>query len=138
MSARNLLKLKCELDSLELCIQQWGLKLQFLIPDKEGKLREPLIFKEGCHENHEVNCDLPPRLDEPEIGELQVSDLEQCGVVEEIEELLSQDECPHLQQELRIILFEERGFDVYFRRYHFRSFNLTSWVVTPAPHQVQL
>ena len=89
MSVTNLLKLKCELDSLELRIQQWGLKLQFLIPDKEGKLGEPLIFKEGCHENHEVNCDLPARFDELEIGELRVSVLEQCGVVEEIEELLS-------------------------------------------------
>ena len=85
-----------------------------------------------------MNYDLSPRFDELEIGELQVSDLEQCGVVEEIEELLSQDECPHLQQELRIILFEGRGFDVYFRGYHFHSFYLTSWEVTPAPHQVQL
>ena len=67
MFLRNLLKLKHELDSLELRIQQRGLKLQSLIPDKEGKLREPLIFKEGCHENYEVNCDLPPRFNELEI-----------------------------------------------------------------------
>ena len=57
-------------------------------PDKEGKPREPLIFKEDCHESHE-NCDLPPKFDELEIEELQLSDLEQGGVVEEIEELLS-------------------------------------------------
>jgi len=63
--------------------------------DKEGKHGEPLIFKEGCHENHEVNCDPPPRFDELEIEELQVSDLELCGVVKGIEELLSQEECPH-------------------------------------------
>ena len=55
MSLRKLLKLKHELDSLELRIQQWGLKLQSLIPDKEGELGEPLIFKEECHESHEVN-----------------------------------------------------------------------------------
>ena len=67
MSLSKLLKLKHELDSLELCIQQWGLKLQSLIPNKEGELGEPLIFKEGCHENHEVNCDLPPRFNELEI-----------------------------------------------------------------------
>ena len=47
-----------------------------------------------------------------DIEELQVPDLEQCGVVERTEELLSQEECPHLQQELRTILLEERGFDV--------------------------
>ena len=90
------------------------------------ELGQPLIFKEGCHENHEVNCDPPPRFDELEIKELQVSDLEQCGVVEGIEELLSQEECPHLQQELGTILSEERGFDVYIQGYHFDSFNSTS------------
>jgi len=129
MSLRKLLKLKHELDSLELHIQQWGLKLESLIHDKEGKQGEPLIFKEECHENPEVNCNLLPRFDELEIGKLQVSDLEQCGVVEEIEELLSQEECPHSQQELRTILFEERGFDVYFQESHFHSFNSTSWEV---------
>ena len=55
MSLWKLLKLKHELDSLELCIQRWGLKLQSLIPDKEGELGEPLIFKEECHESHGVN-----------------------------------------------------------------------------------
>ena len=54
-------------------------------------------------------------------------DLEQCGVVEEIEEPLSQEECPHLQQELTTILSEEGGFDVYFQGYEFHSFNSTSW-----------
>ena len=77
-----------------------------------------------------MNCDPPPKFDELEIEELQVFDLEQCGVVEGIEELLSQEECPCLQQELRTILFEERGFDVYFQGYHFHSFNSTSWEVT--------
>ena len=76
------------------------------------ELGRPLIFKRGCHEKHEANCDLPLRFDELEIEELQVPDLEQCGVVEGTEELLSQEECPHLQQELRTILLEERGFDV--------------------------
>ena len=92
MSLRKLLKLKHELDSLELRIQQWGLELQSLIPDKEGELGERLIFKEDCHEIHKVNYDLPPTFDELEMEELQVSDLEQCGVVEGIEELLSQEE----------------------------------------------
>jgi len=54
-----------------------------------------LTFKEGFHENHEVNCDLRPRFDELEIEELQVSDLKQRAVVEGIEELLGQEECPH-------------------------------------------
>ena len=89
MSLRKLLKLKRELDSLELGIQQWGLKLQSLTPDKEREPREPLIFKGGCHENHEVKCDPPPRFDELEIEELQVSNLDQCGVIEGIEELFS-------------------------------------------------
>ena len=74
MSLRKLPKLKHELDSLELRIQQWGLKLQCLVPDKEGELGEPLIFKVGCHENLEVNCGLPPRFDELEIEELRVCD----------------------------------------------------------------
>ena len=67
MSLRNLLKLKHELDSLGLRIEHWGLKLQSLIPDKEGELGEPLIYKEECHEIHEVNCGLPPKFDELEI-----------------------------------------------------------------------
>ena len=46
--------------------------------------------------------------------------------VEGIEELLSQQECPHLQQKLRTTLFEEKGFDAYFKGYHFHSFNSTS------------
>ena len=76
-----------------------------------------------------ANCDLPPRFDELEIEELQVSGLEQFGVVEGIEEVLSQEECSHLQQELRTILFEERGFDVYIQGNHFDSFYSTSWEV---------
>ena len=85
-----------------------------------------MIFKEGCHENHGVNCDPPPRFDELEIEALQVSDLEQCGVAEGIEELVSQEECPHLQQELRTILSEERGFELYIQGHHFDFFKSTS------------
>ena len=109
MSLRKLLKLKHELDSLELRIQQWGLKLQSLIPYKERELGEPLIFKQECHESHEVNCDLPPKFDELEIEGHQMSDLQQCGVVDEIMEFLCQEECPHLQQELRTILLKKEG-----------------------------
>ena len=93
------------------------------------QLGRPLIFKEGCHEKHKANCELPPRFEELQIEELQVSDLEQCGLVEGIEELLSSEECRHLQQELRTILFEERGFDVYIQGNHFDSFYSTSWEV---------
>ena len=50
-----------------------------------------------------------------------MSDLELCGVVKGIEELLSQEECPHSQQELRTILFEERGIDAYFQGDYFHS-----------------
>jgi len=50
MSLRRLLKLKHELDRLELGIQQRGLKLQSRIHDKEREQEEPLTFKEGCHE----------------------------------------------------------------------------------------
>ena len=124
MSLRKLLKLKHELDSLELRIQQWGLKLQSLIPDKEGEPGEPLILKEEHHESHEVNCGLPPKLDELEIEEPLV---EPCEVVDEIGEPLCQEENPHLQQELRTILFEERGYDVHFQGCHFHSSSSTSW-----------
>ena len=74
-----------------------------------------------------MNCDLPPRFDELEIEELQLLHLEQCGVVAGIEEPLSQEECPHSQQELRTVLFEERAFDICFQGYYFHSFNSTSW-----------
>ena len=67
MSLRMLLKLKHELDSLEVRIQQCGRKLQSLMPNKESKLGEHLIFKEECHESHEVNCDLSLKFDELEI-----------------------------------------------------------------------
>ena len=77
-----------------------------------------------------MNCDIAPKSDELETEELQVPDLEQYGVVEEIEELLSQEEFLHSQQQLRTILFEERSFDVYFEGYHFHSFNSTSWEVS--------
>ena len=59
-----------------------------------------------------------------------MSDFEQCGVIEGIEELLNQEECPHLRQELRTILFKERGLDVYFQGYHLRSSKSTSWEVS--------
>ena len=81
MSLRKLLKLKHELDSLELRIQQWGLKLQSLMPYKERELGEPLILKEESNESHEVNCDLPPKFDELEIEELQMSDLDNVGLL---------------------------------------------------------
>ena len=84
---------------------------------------EELLYQEECPHSQQES----PRSYELEIEELQVSDLEQCGDVDGIEELLCQEECPHLQQELRTILFEERGFDVYFQAYHFHSFNSISW-----------
>ena len=68
----------------------------------------------------------PPKFDELEVEEPQMSDFEPCEVIDEIEELLCQEEFPHLQQELRTILFEERGFDVYFQGCVFHFFNSTS------------
>ena len=52
--------------------------------------------------------ELPPGFDEHEVEELQVPDLEPCGLVEGFDQLLIQEECPHSQQELRTILFKER------------------------------
>jgi len=111
---RKLVKLKHELDKLKLDIKQWGLKLYSLILNKEQEVGQPLFFIGACHENHEVNCNLPPWFDELEVKELQVFDLEPCGVVEEFESF-----CLYLQQELRTILFTEKGSDVYFHRYIF-------------------
>jgi len=71
-----------------------------------------------------VDWNLPPKFDEQE--ELELLELEPCGVVEEFERPLSQKECLHLQQELRTVLFEERGYDVYFHGDHIHSFNPTS------------
>ena len=73
-----------------------------------------------------MNCDVRLKFDQLEIEELEVSDFEQCGVIEGIEELLSQEECPHLQQELRTILSEERGFELYIQGHHFDFFKSTS------------
>ena len=69
----------------------------------------------------------PPKFDELEVEEPQMSDFEPCEVIDEIEELLCQEEFPHLQQELRTILFEERGYDVHFQGCHFHSSSSTSW-----------
>jgi len=90
---KKLIKLKNEIDRLNLDIQQWGLKLYFLILDKERKVGQHFFFIGACHENHEVNWNLPPRFDELEVEELQVLDLEPCGVVEEFEPPLIQKEC---------------------------------------------
>jgi len=85
----------------------------------------PSLFSNGaCDENQEVDWNLPPKFDEQE--ELQVLDLEPRGVVEEFEPHLSQKECLHSQQELTTILFEERGYDVYFQGDHIHSFKPTS------------
>ena len=71
------------------------------------------LFSNGaCQENQEVDWNLRPKFDEQE--ELQVLELEPCGVVEGFEPPLPRKECLHSQQELRIILFEEREHDVYF------------------------
>jgi len=77
-----------------------------------------------------VNWNLPLRFAEHEVEQLQVPNLEPYVVVEGFEKLMIQEECPYSKQELRIILFKERGFDVYFQGYHFHSFNSTSWEVS--------
>ena len=89
---KKLVKLKNELDRLELDFQQWHLKLYSLILDKEREAWHPLFFIRACHKNHEVNWNLPPRFDKLEVEELQVFDLEPCGVVQEFEPLLIQKE----------------------------------------------
>jgi len=58
-----------------------------------------------------------------------MSDLEPYEVVEVFEQLLIQEECPHSKQELRTIIFKEKGFDVYFQGCHFYPCNSTSWEV---------
>ena len=96
---KRLFKLKRERDSLELDIRQWGLKLHSLILNKEGGLRQTLVFNDGFHEDNEVNGNLPTRLNEHEVEGLQVSDLKPCGVVERFGQLLIQKEWPHSKQE---------------------------------------
>ena len=178
----KLLKLKGELDMLELDVQLWELKYHSLLVNGTREVGQPiatndvgknlegdevkfdllsrveehrrkqddhdegacesfnildspqkfeleqvgpsLFLKGACHENQEVDWYLPPKFDEQE--ELQALELESCGVVEEFEPPLPQKECLHSQQELRTILFEERGLDVYFQRDHIHSFDPTS------------
>jgi len=85
-----------------------------------------LFFNEGCQEDNEVNWNLPLRFDELEVEELQASVLEACGVVQGFQQFLTQEEWPHSPQELRTILFEERGVYVCFQGDHFHSLNSTS------------
>jgi len=179
---RKLLKLKRELDMLELDVQLWELKYHSLLVNGTREVGQPIatndvgknlegdevkfdllsrveehrrkqddhdegacesfnildspqkfeleqvgpsLFSKGaCHESQQVDWYFPPKFDGQE--ELQVLGLESYGVVEEFEPPLPQKECLHSQQELRTILFEERGFDVYFQGDHIHSFNPTS------------
>ena len=73
-----------------------------------------------------INWNLTPRFDEHEVDELQASELEPCGVVQGFEQFLTQEEWPHSPQELRTILFKERGINVYFQGNHFHPLNSTS------------
>jgi len=53
---------------LELDVQLWGLKLYFLIVNKEGEVQQPFATNDvgESHESNEVNFDLPQRFDEQE------------------------------------------------------------------------
>ena len=56
----------------------------------------PSLFLNGaCYENQEVDWNLPPKFDEQE--ELQVLELEPCGIVEKFEPPLPQKERFHSQ-----------------------------------------
>jgi len=67
MSLRKLLKLKHEVDRLELDIQkwrvEWGPKLQSLILDKGGELGQPFASNE-VDQSHKVDFDLPAIFDD--------------------------------------------------------------------------
>jgi len=104
----------------------------FIIMDspQELELEEggPSLFSNGArHENQELDWTLPLKFDEQEDDKLQVSELQPCNVVEELEPPSPQKECPNSQQELRTILFKERGNDVYSLGVHFHLFNSTPW-----------
>ena len=68
MPIRKLLKLKHELNMLELDVQLWILKLYSLIINKEGEVGQPFATNDEGenHEGDEFNFDLLPRCDEHE------------------------------------------------------------------------
>jgi len=108
----------------------------FIIMDspQELELEEggPSLFSNGArHENQELDWTLPLKFDEQEDDKLQVSELQPCNVVEELEPPSPQKECPNSQQELRTILFKERGNDVYSLGVHFHLCNSTPWELSP-------
>ena len=97
-------------------------------PD-EGELLEEepsSTFNEECQEDDGVDRNEAPRVEEHESEEIEVPELKPCGMVEGFKHLSIHEECPHSQQELRTILFEERGFDVYFEGLHSHSSKSTS------------
>jgi len=78
MFLRKFLKLKEELVSFDLIIQQIDLKIQqidlkmqqqevdlhVLMLDMKKEVQQPLFSNEGCKEDNEVDWDLPPKFHE--------------------------------------------------------------------------
>ena len=93
MSTRKLLKLKYELDSLDLETKRMGVKIQQfrvgllafgLELKRKKKVEEPIASTEEIHtqEHNEVNFDLPPKFDEYEDQEEEMEE----SMVEEQQE----------------------------------------------------
>jgi len=153
MSTRRLLKLKHELDSLDIKRQQFGVEIQQFRVDlltfglelkirKEAEEHVVSIEETHAHESNEVNFDLPPSFDEYKeqeeemvesmveeqleddddqsacesfiiLGSPQKFELNQVEITQGFEQYLIQEECPHHQQELRTILFQQGEYDGY-------------------------
>ena len=97
---------------LELDVQLWGLKLYFLIVNKEGEVRNPFATNDvgQNQEGDEVSFDLLPRFDEHEeqeddddksaseafiiLGSPQKFELKWVEIIQGFERYLIQEECP--------------------------------------------
>jgi hypothetical protein len=144
MSLRRLLKLKHELDRLELDIRQWGLKLCSLVVNKEGEVGQPFATNDASknHEGDEVNFDLPLRFDEHEEQEdddgqsacekFIISGIQQKFELKRVE--ISQGFGRHVieedQQELRTILFQQGECDGYLLVHPIQPCEINSFGVT--------
>ena len=60
-------------------MQQWALNLYSLMLEKEEEVGHLLVSNEECHEDNDLDWNLPPRFHEDEIEKLQAFDLKPRG-----------------------------------------------------------